>query len=170
MRQLTSRHAQRGVTLFVGMIMLVLITLMVTTAFTLSNTNLKAVGNMQAKDEAIAAANVAIEQVLSSPFTDTPTAEEINVDINNDGTTDYVVSIAKPHCIRASIYTTNAAVISSVTLGAAMSPTTTFDWSTLWEIEAKVHDPRSGAETTVRTGTRVLLQALTQDEIAVQCV
>jgi len=166
----TSRHAQRGVTLFVGMIMLVLITLMVTTAFTLSNTNLKAVGNMQAKDEAIAAANMAIEQVLSSPFTDTPVAEEINVDINNDGTTDYVVSIVKPVCIRASIYTTNAAVISSVTLGAAMSPTATFDWSTLWEIEAKVNDARSGAKTTVRTGTQVLLPALTQDEIADQCV
>ena len=57
MRPIASRHSQRGITLFVGLIMLVLITLMVTSAFTLSTSNLKSVGNMQARDEAIAAAD-----------------------------------------------------------------------------------------------------------------
>ena len=66
MNRIALPRAQRGVTLIIGLIMLVLITLMVTTAFMLSNTNLKAVGNMQFRDEAIAAANVATEDVLSS--------------------------------------------------------------------------------------------------------
>jgi len=154
-----SRHNQRGVTLFVGMIMLVLITLMVTTAFTLSNTNLKAVGNMQAKDEATAAANVAIEQLLSSPFTAAPAAENINVDINNDGNNDYVVSIATPVCIRASIDTSVPAVQSSVTLGAAMSSSASYQWNTLWDITAEVNDAKTGAKTIVNTGVRVLMDA-----------
>jgi len=149
----TSRHAQRGVTLFVGMIMLVLITLMLTTAFTLSHTNLKSVGNMQVKDEATAAANVAIEKLLSSGFTTAPAAETIDVDINNDGNDDYTVSIATPACIRASIDTAGAA--SSVTLGSAMS--TTSSWNTVWDIEAVVDDAKTGAKTTVNAGVRVLL-------------
>lgn len=149
-----SYHAQRGVTLFVSLILLLLITLMVTTAFMLSNTNLKSVGNMQSRDEAIAAANQAIEQLISSStFTNSPAAEQVEVDINNDKITDYVVSIATPVCTRASIDT--AASPSSITLGAAMS--TISSWNTLWDIEATVNDVKSGAKTTVRTGTRVLL-------------
>ena len=149
----TSRHAQRGVTLIVGLIMLMLITVLVTTAFTLSNTSLKAVGNMQAKDEAIAAANVAVEQLLSSAFTAAPAAETINVDINNDGNNDYVVSIARPVCIRASIDTAGA--VSSVTLGTAMSAESS--WNTMWDIEAVVNNANTGAKTTVNAGVRVLL-------------
>ena len=153
MRLVASKHSQRGITLLVGMIMLILITLMVTTAFTLSTTNLKAVGNMQAKDEAIAAANKAIEQVLSSAFTAVPTAEDVIVDIDNDGDTDYTVSIATPECIRASIDA--SAVVSSVTLGATMS--TVNSYNTLWSIKATVDDAKTGAKTTIHTGVRVLL-------------
>ena len=152
MRPIASRHSQRGITLFVGLIMLVLITLMVTSAFTLSTSNLKSVGNMQARDEAIAAANQAIEHVLSSPFTTAPAAEEINVDINNDGVTDYVASIAIPICVRAS--SESAAVKTSGTL-PSMSTVNTYN--TLWNIEATIDDAKTGAKTIVQTGTRVLL-------------
>lgn len=152
MMPVASRHSQRGITLFVGLIMLVLITLMVTSAFTLSTSNLKSVGNMQAKDESIAAANQAIEQILSSPFTTAPAAEEINVDINNDGVTDYVASIAIPICVRASIE--SAAVKTSGTL-PSMSTVNTYN--TLWNIEATINDAKTGAKTIVQTGTRVLL-------------
>ena len=152
MRPIASRHSQRGITLFVGLIMLVLITLMVTSAFTLSTSNLKSVGNMQARDEAIAAANQAIEHVLSSPFTTAPAAEEINVDINNDGVTDYVASIAIPICVRASIE--SAAVKTSGTL-PSMSTVNTYN--TLWNIEATIDDAKTGTKTIVQTGMRVLL-------------
>lgn len=145
-------NAQRGITLLVGMIMLVVITLMVTTAFMMSNTNLKSVGNMQARNEAIAAANVAIEQVLSSPFTDAPGAESIDVDIDNDGDVDYTVDIATPVCLRASRDMT--APPSSASLPVLSVAST---WNTLWDIEASVNDLRSGAKVTVASGTRVLL-------------
>jgi len=98
----SSHRNQRGVTLVIGLIMLVLLTLIVTTAFSLSTTNLRSVGNMQIRDEAIAAANLAIEMEVGSPFTNAPAAvNDRPVDIDNDGTTDYLVDIAQPQCIRA---------------------------------------------------------------------
>ena len=66
------------------LIVLTLITLVVVSAFTLSSSNLKAVGNMQARDESVAAADQAIELVISSAFTDAPVAQEVNVDINKE--------------------------------------------------------------------------------------
>ena len=70
-------RSQSGATLIVGLIMLVLITVIVLSAFTFSSSNLKSVGNMQIREEALAAANLATEQVIASPFTDAPTAQEI---------------------------------------------------------------------------------------------
>ncbi len=159
MRLVALKHSQRGMTLLVGMIMLVLITMLVTTAFTMSTSNLKAVGNMQAHDQAIAAANVALEQVLSSPFTTSPVAESINVDNNNDGTADYVVAIAIPICVRATIDT--SATHSSI--GLNMS--TINQWNTIWDVEAVVTDADTGANTTVSAGMRVLLTQAQKDTV-----
>jgi Tfp pilus assembly protein PilX len=160
MRLVASKNSQRGMTLLVGMIMLVLITMLVTTAFTMSTSNLKSVGNMQAHDQAIAAANVALEQVLSSPFTASPAAESINVDNNNDGTTDYVVDIATPVCVRASIDT--SATLSSISL-PGMSTIT--QWNTVWDVEAVVTDANTGANTKVSAGMRVLLTQSQKDTV-----
>ena len=81
---------QRGaVTIFLSLLMLLLITVLVTTAFTMSTTGLRSVGNMQARNEAIAAAQLVIETELGGPFYTTPAAlSGQTVDINNDGTTD----------------------------------------------------------------------------------
>ncbi len=155
------RNAERGATLVMSLILLVLITLIVTTAFTLSTTNLKAVANMQARDEAIAAANKAIEQVFSSTFTAAPTAEAINVDIDNDSTTDYVVNIATPTCIRATLDT--PPTVSSVSLGTALSSVST--WNTVWDVEAEVEDNRSGARTIVNAGIRVTMSQVQKDAV-----
>jgi PilX N-terminal len=103
MNQFPSRNAQRGATLVVGLILLVLITLMVTAAIKSSTSNLKSVANMQSRNEAIAAANKAIEQTIGSWTFDTPaSSDQISVDIDNNGTTDYVVDIAAPVCVRAT--------------------------------------------------------------------
>lgn len=162
MRRLASQHSQRGITLFVGMIMLVLITVMVTSAFMLSNTNLKAVGNMQAKEEAVAAANQAIEQFLSSPFIDDKVeGETIDVDINLDDKPDYQVVIADPVCVRASV-DTNASK-SSITLP---NMSTVTSWNTVWDIQATVENKTTGAKTVVNSGVRVLL---TQEEKTAVC-
>lgn len=152
-RRLISARSQRGATLIIGLIMIVLITLIVVNAFSLSSTNLKAVGNMQVRNEAIAAANQAIEQVLSSPFTNAPAAQSLNVDINKDGTNDYVVAIALPTCRRAVIAA--SADPSDVELGPSLSSGST--WNTEWDIDSTVIDATSGASVRVRQGVRVLL-------------
>jgi hypothetical protein len=150
--------SQRGATLVVGLIMLVLITLLVTSAFMLSSSNLRSVGNMQNRNEAIAAANKAIEQVVSSPFTDAPAAEAIDVDIDNDNTTDYVVNFAAPTCVSASLLPGAAAPPSSITLGPAFSPASTAFYESVWDLDANVVDSNdSGASVRVRQGVRVLL-------------
>jgi len=145
----------RGAALVVGLIMLVLITLMLITALNLGITNFRAVGNMQFRDEATAAANQAIEQVISSPFTAAPAAESVNIDINDDGSTDYVVEIAVPQCILAS--QAFSADPSSVSLPPSMSLST--NWNTVWDLDATVNGSGNvgGAAVHVRSGVRVLL-------------
>jgi len=160
-KQRTGRTAQRGATLIIGLIMIVLITLIVVNAFNLSSSNLKSVGNMQVRDEALAAANQAIELVISSSFTDAPVAQAINVDINKDGTTDYVVRIAQPTCIRA--VPASSAAPSDVELGAAMSLAST--WNTDWNVTATVTDVASGAVVQVHEGVRVLLSQIQKNAV-----
>jgi Tfp pilus assembly protein PilX len=138
MKTMISLRRQRGVTLIVALIMLVLITLMVVSAFTLSNTNLKSVGNMQFRNEAIAAANVAIERVISADFTTAPVASTHNVDLDNDGTAEYTINVLKPSCIKSAGLTSlpstdpDAAKCTSGSGGAVLC------YDTVWEISATV--------------------------------
>ena len=157
MKLLSPKSAQRGATLVVSLILLTLMTLMVTTAFTLTTSNLKSVSNMRFRNEAIAAANIAIEQKIGSlcpsPCTTAPAADSINVDINRDNTTDYTVTINSPTCVKASLSTNGSR--SSVSLGSGMSSGDY--WNTVWDIDATVIDPLSGASIKIRSGTRLLL-------------
>jgi type II secretory pathway pseudopilin PulG len=159
-RSLQHINAQRqqGAALIVGLIMLVLITLMATSTFTLSTGNLQSVGNMQFRTEAVAAGNQAIEQVLSSPFTNSPQAEEIMVDINNDGTNDYKVEFAAPVCISAVQVTSNEIPPSGIALGPAFSTATVNYFETVWDLAATVSDEsQSGAAVQLHEGVKVLL-------------
>lgn len=56
---------QRGMTLLVGLVMLLLITLLAVSAIRLGTTNLQVVGNEQFRDESVAAANFVLDQVLN---------------------------------------------------------------------------------------------------------
>lgn len=150
MRISASKHAQRGATLIVGLIMLVLITLVVTSAFMLSSGNLKAVGNMQFRDEAIAAANFAIEQVVSTDFTTAPAATNVEVDIDQDGKIDYMVAVNTPVCIQVSPAPADPSTFSGVTSNVVTSS----DFNTVWDIEAAVNDSATGAAVTIRQGVR----------------
>jgi hypothetical protein len=165
MKRFASTHAQRGATLVVGLIMLVLITLLVTSAFTLSNTNVKSVGNNQIRNEAVAAANKAIEQVLSSPFSDAPAAESIDIDLNNDSTTDYTVDFAAPVCVSATVISGSSAPPSSITLGSMFAVGTPNYYHTIWDLDANVVDAASGATMRVRQGVRVLLNQAQFDAV-----
>ena len=118
---------------------------------------------MQFRSEAIASANKAIEQVISSPFTAAPAAETINVDLNNDATDDYVVQINVPQCIYAS--QAFGADPSSLSLPPSMSAAST--WNTVWDLDANVDsaDNAGGAAVRVRSGVRVLLSEVEKDTV-----
>ena len=155
-----SQQSQRGATLIIGLIMLVTLTLIVSTAFTLSSSNLKSVRNMQLRNEAISAANVAIETVVASTlnpanFNTAPPEQTINVDINNDGTEEYQVKIAAPTCTRATLAVNST--LSSLSLPVTMSSSNF--WNTIWDVDATATEITNATGTTVhvRSGTRVKL-------------
>jgi hypothetical protein len=128
---------------------------MLITALNLGTTNFRSVSNMQYREEALTAANRAIEKVIESPFTDSPTEESIDIDSDGNGTIDYVVEIAKPECIQAT--QAFSADPSSLALPAALTVAST--WNTVWDIDATVNGGQNagGAAVRVRAGVRVLL-------------
>lgn len=145
------------------MIVLTVITLVVTAAFRISNNNLKTVANMQFRDEATAAANMAIEQVVGTPFTDSPAADSINIDINRDDVVDYTVNVAVPTCVQAR----QIAAASSAGGGSSSSISVSSPalYSTVWDIAATVTDPLSGSSVTIHQGVRVILTQTQYDAV-----
>jgi hypothetical protein len=115
----TRRRGERGSVLLVAMMMLLTAAIIVAAAFRGSLTSAQAIGNMQWRNEAIAAANDAIDALLSSADFATNAAGitlAINLgpfqyDANGDGVDDIATSfpvvtvdgIAKagPRCLRA---------------------------------------------------------------------
>ncbi len=136
-----------GAALVVGLIMLTLITVMVTSAFTMSSTDLKSVGNLQWRNEATAAANKAIEQVISSPFTNAPGAQQVDVDINNDGVTDLLPSPWRSlACVDQPQIAGLSAPPSSVLAGHGLFGVDERLHQTIWDIDATVTDLAGGAD------------------------
>lgn len=149
---------QRGAALVVSLIMLVLITVLVVTALNLGSANFRAVSNTQFRDQAIAAANAAIQTRVGSTFDQLPIMTRIPVDIDNDGTPDYSVAVT-PTCISAAV--AESAEQSSVQLPISMSLAST--WNTVWDIAAAVTDVNTGASMNIRAGVRVLLSQAERD-------
>ena len=98
MTQFPLLDRRRGVSLVISLIILIILTLVVLSGVSMSTSNVKSTANMQFRDEALAAANVAIEQVVSTDFVSAPQASNITVDINQDGTLDYSVDVPTPVC------------------------------------------------------------------------
>jgi len=159
MTLLRLRTAQQGVaTMFVTLVLLILITLMVVTAYSLSSVNLKTVGNVQMRKEAIASAEKAIEQVIDGTFWTTTSALPIDVDVDGDDVDDYLVTIDVPTCIRATLANISAA--SSVTLPGFSSASA---WNTIWVLDATATNDDSGTRVRVREGVRVLMSDADKD-------
>ena len=115
---------QRGVTLFIGLVMLLLLTLLALSTFNVGKSSLQIVGNFQQRNESIASAHEAIEIVVSnSKLTETdPTAaasiilpgcnavaNTVCVDVNADGVNDVTVAIKgrgtnnNPSCVKKQV-------------------------------------------------------------------
>lgn len=144
---------QRGATLLVSLIMLVVLTLFAVTAINLSNTNLRIVGNMQMQGESVAAAQLAIENVISSTdFTINAPAPQA-VDINKDGKVDYTVTFSPaPVCLSVTPVAKTDPNISKECFGSAGGK---FCFWTTWDVSAVVSDPKTGASTTIHQGVRM---------------
>lgn len=174
---------QSGSTLLMGLIMLVLLTLMGLASINSATSNLKVVGNMQYQQEAIGAAQSAINKVLSkaSYFSDPTTAPTSdNVDMNGDGINDYAVTLAQP-CILATKTLTAAELAagdsecitsSSVKSGGLLSTggsATSTDCATVtWRLTATVNDINTSAKVTLVQATqqkmdRILANAYAAD-------
>ena len=161
------KRNQQGLTLFVAMIILVMVTLLVVSAFRTSNTNLKIVNSMQGRQEALATAQAAVEQVLSSSFfAENPAitgATPISVDVNTDGTPDYDVTIKQPKCLRTApiVLSTPPTQLQLDCAGSSRFPSaTTPTWcsNVLWQVEATTTDRLTGAQNSVRQGVGMTVE------------
>jgi hypothetical protein len=169
---------QQGAALVVALIFLILMSLFAISAFDGSSTNLRVVGNMQARQEAIGAAQLAVEQTISTTtFSTNPdiiAANAVNVDVDSNGVSDYRVTMTpQPKCYRArpiknvELDTTLAADLACIKSskdndggrddGEATVAGNSACWNTEWNVRAEVVDQRSGAEVAVNQGvaTRV---------------
>jgi hypothetical protein len=154
-----NRASQKGVaTMFVTMVLLILITLMVVTAFSLSTLNLKTVGNLQARKEAIAAGEKAIEIRLEDDFWAPVETRNYDVDIDNDAVPDYQVTVTAAECLRFEQARIKTA--SSVTLPGFSAVDA---WNTIWELDALATNNVSGTRVRVRQGVRILMTEADKD-------
>ena len=164
-----SRAMQGGAALVVGLIMLVLITLMLLTALNLGTSSFRSGSNMQFRNEAIAAADEAIQRFIDYDFTASSTAidgapvpEPEPIDLNNDGEIDYFVAIARPVCLSA----TRAFAYDPSSLSLPVSLSLASTWNTVWDVDATVTPAQNvggalinagGAAVRLRSGVRVML-------------
>jgi Tfp pilus assembly protein PilX len=146
-------HRQAGVVLPVALIMLVLCTMIAVTAITMSSTSVQIVGNAQFRDEAVAAAQHAIENVISSTsFTINP-PEPQDVAIGN--ATYRVTFDPAPTCLKVRPVEIGETGVPRQCYG---SPGTTYCYSTTWNVTAVVQDSgKTGARITVHNGVRLIV-------------
>jgi hypothetical protein len=170
MAPVCAKPGRRGVALVIGMVILIVMTLMLLSAVTLSTGNLKAVSNAQFRDSALAAANLAVEQVASTAFMNAPEALRVAVDIDQDGQCDYTVNVPEPNCTRWTIPTSGGldpsnpadrpCFSSSRIGGLGQGSASGVCADTLWEVRAQVIDGGTGAAVTVNQGIRARMSAI----------
>lgn len=167
------KYTQRGSTLIISLIMLIVLTLLVISAIRSGNTNLRIVGNIQMQEEALAAAQQALEQTISYNFTAIPTSSIVNVDINNDGTTDYTANVTVPVCLGSTPLTNAAPNLPSACLSSGtatntgimsasgVAATTGQSWcfSQQWDVRSSATSTSTGAAAAVHQGTTLNVPA-----------
>lgn len=144
---------QKGSVLVVGLIMLVLLTLIAVSSINSTTASIQIVGNAQFRDEATAAAQRAIENVISSSafLSTAPTAQ--NIDVNGDGTADYTVTFSPaPACSYYRAVDTSAAGVPTI----CTSEIGALCYWTVWDVTAVVNDTATGAQVTVHQGIRTI--------------
>lgn len=149
---------QGGSTLLVALIMLVLLTLIAVSAMESTTSSLQVVGNAQFHEEATAAGQQAIENVISNTTFTTSLPAVQNIDVNNDGIADYTVTFSPaPACIKsAPVDTSTETNLPKVCYGSG-GP---YCYRTYWDVSAVVTDKNAGttgASVTIHQGVKLLV-------------
>lgn len=180
---------QRGSTMLITMTMLILLTMVLITSFNISKSNLVVVGNMQHKNEALAAAQQAIEEAISTTrLTESPEGiflqpcagpNTMCFDNNGDGKNDITVTLwPTPTCViakgikNAELDLANqadlvCAVGTQQSFGVAGSVTGDSRCAySVWDVNAVAVDEVTGARAEIGqgVGVRVLV-----DDIEAEC-
>jgi Tfp pilus assembly protein PilX len=190
--KILQRRAQGGMALIVGLILLALMTVMAITGFNIGRTSLDIVGNMQSRQEVIAAANSAIQAAISTRrLFEEPDAVFLNdycnddrntrcYDTNDDGIDDITVELTpQPVCVSAQIIPNNALKVDSdsnaagcitgvgQTFGIEGTATgSSLCANSIWEIVAVATDEVTEASVTVTQGAAVRVPT---DEVGTHC-
>ncbi len=133
---------QQGISLLVVLVMLVVLTLFALSGINLSTSNLKVVGNMQARQSNEAVALQGVETVMgsinyfSSPSSSVPFTA-----------TGYTIAVGARTCLYAAAATGYSAV-------AALAPEDTH-----WDFSITVTDTTTGAKSVMRQGAKIRMLA-----------
>jgi Tfp pilus assembly protein PilX len=139
---------QRGMTLVVSLILLMVLTLLVTATLVASNTNLRVVGNMQAQRQLEATAQKAIEDRITSLSFFRDAIDNTGVWSGGAASIQftenaYVVTVFRPQC--------NYATPDDGT--SALNPLV--PESTAWSVRVTASDPVTGGSVDVTQGVRM---------------
>lgn len=191
-----SLRTQRGFTLVVGLILLVLMTVVTMVAFNMGRNSLQVVDNMQQRNQAQAGAQFALDQAVSKlAFSETPASvfpdnqycsnsivigtNSMCVDVNGDSKTVVRVQLTpQPKCIASSpvalaqLDLTNAedqtCVLSGGGGGTSLGKSSAGSscYNTLWDVNAVATEPVSEAQVLVTEGVSLRKQ---KDVVATYC-
>jgi len=170
-------RSQRGATLIVTLIMLMLITLVALTAMNMGKSSLQIVGNFQGRSQELVSANGVSEEVLSSTqFFNNPNAtlnvagnftNATTVDVYGDGKTVLPVNVTPPKCMHAqSIPLTVLNLNNSDDLACTQGVSQNFGEvgaqssasmcaNSTWDISTQATDAVTGGAATVVQGVAV---------------
>jgi len=174
---------QQGATLVIALIMLAVIALLAVSTLSTTNMNLKVVGNMQSRGEALYAAQQAIETVISTPlFIVNPENAVLNscgaantlcTDLNGDGTPEYITRLnPAPSCVSVKAIKESELNLSSAEdLGcsagqaqqfgvAGVASSNSLCADTAWDITAETSSTFSRTKVTVTQGIAVRVSAV----------
>jgi Tfp pilus assembly protein PilX len=178
---------QRGATLIIGLVMLILVTMLTLAGLKMGKADTEIVANSQQRMQAMAAAQAAIEQVTSRPqFTQTPAdaiatacveagvrlPNTVCIDFYGDGVAKVKVTVT-PTCAQAkpipnaSLDLTQAddAACSlgvSQSFGiAGASNNNSMCAAALWDLQSVASDPIGGAKASINQGVSIRQAATT---------
>lgn len=152
------RSGQQGATLLVALIMLVMLTLFAISAIRTGNVGFKIVANQQTQKAMEAAAQEAIEQVLSNlgnfdPATIVPSSTTVAQTVCVNGSPPVVISGSCTSGTPVAISPARCIASKRSQYDSLTQPMATYD--NVWEIIATVTDPATGAQAVYHQGIKM---------------